>query len=83
MLLFLWVGENREKGRIFEKIVGKDLPYIARELRRIEHLREYAGRYMLIFLCLVVFVRKFENLGIVKRSKLGNVISYILCIHGF
>ncbi|XP_057539880.1 RINT1-like protein MAG2L [Amaranthus tricolor] len=35
--------ETREKRRIFEKIVGKDLPYIARELRRIEKLREYAG----------------------------------------
>ena len=79
----MWVGETREKRRIFEKIVGKDLPYIARELRRIEKLREYAGKYMLIFLCLVVFLRKFENLGIVKMSKLSNVISYILCISGF
>ncbi|XP_010673836.2 RINT1-like protein MAG2L [Beta vulgaris subsp. vulgaris] len=34
---------NRAECRKIEKIIGKDLPYIARELRRIESIREYAG----------------------------------------
>ncbi|XP_021772251.1 RINT1-like protein MAG2L [Chenopodium quinoa] len=34
---------NRAESRRIEKIVGKDLQYIARELRRIDSIRDYAG----------------------------------------
>ncbi|KAL2941408.1 RINT1-like protein MAG2L [Bienertia sinuspersici] len=34
---------NRAQSRKIEKIVGNDLPYIARELQRIESIRAYAG----------------------------------------